>query len=81
LVRVDVADGHVSAVTDWTTHAQIATTGWLTVEQLLDLAETIQPSPVEFDSSFGFPKRVERCCVADDSGSVYTVESVILFPT
>ena len=81
LVKVDVADGHVAAVTDWTTHAQIATTGWLTVEQLLDLAETLQPSPVEFDRYLGFPKKVERCCIADDSGSVYTVASVILLPT
>jgi hypothetical protein len=80
LVRVEVADGKVLAVTDWTTHAQIATLGWLTVDQLLDLAETLQPRPVEFDRSLGFPKRVERCCMVDDSGSVYTVASVILLP-
>jgi hypothetical protein len=80
LVKVDVADGKVVAVTDWTTHAQIATLGWLTVDQLLNLAETLQPRPVEFDRSLGFPKRVERCCMADDSGAVYTVASVILLP-
>ncbi len=80
LVRVEVVDGTVSAVTDWTTHAPIATTGWLTIDQLLNLAATLQPRPVEFDRSLGFPKRVERCCIADDSGAVYSVESVIVLP-
>ena len=81
LVRVEVEDGRVSSVTDWTTHAQIATTGWLTIDQLLDLAGTLQPIAVEFDRLLGFPRRVERCCIADDSGSVYTVAMVILLPT
>jgi hypothetical protein len=81
LVRVEVTDGRVSSVTDWTTQAQIATTGWLTVDQLLDLAGTLQPSPVEFDWYLGFPRKVERCCIADDSGSVYTVAMLILLPT
>jgi hypothetical protein len=80
MVRVDVSDGRVLAVTDLTTHAQISTVSWLTVDQLLDLAETLQPRPVEFDRDFGFPKRVERCCVVDDSGSVYTVSSLFVIP-
>ena len=80
LVRVDVVDGRVSAVKDMTTKAQIATMGWLTVDELLDLAETLQPQPVEFDRGLGYPKRVERCCIADDSGSVYTVSSLYLVP-
>jgi hypothetical protein len=75
-VRVDVSGGQVSAVTNHTTQAPISTAGWLTIDQLLDLAETLQPLPVEFDRHFGFPKRVERCCIADDSGAVYTVSSV-----
>jgi hypothetical protein len=75
-VRVDVSAGVVSAVTDMTTNARIPTTGWLTIEQLFDLAETLQPQPVEFDHALGFPKKVERCCMADDSGSTYTVSSV-----
>ncbi len=77
MVRVDVSDGRVSAVTDMTTQAQIGTSGWLTIDQLLDLAETLQPRPVEFDRDFGYPKRVERCCVVDDSGSVFTVSSLL----
>ena len=80
LVRVDVVDGEVSAVTDMTTHAQIPSASWLTVDELLTLAETLQPQPVEFDRYLGYPKRVERCCVADDSGSVYTVSSIYLVP-
>jgi hypothetical protein len=75
-VRVDVSGGQVSGVTNLTTQAPISTAGWLTIDQLLDLAETLQPLPVEFDRNFGFPKRVERCCIADDSGAVYTVSSV-----
>jgi hypothetical protein len=75
-VRVDVSDGIVTGVTNLTTQAQISTTGWLTIDQLLNLAETLQPQPVEFDRQYGYPKRVERCCIADDSGAVYTVSSV-----
>lgn len=75
-VRVDVSAGMVSAVTDMTTHAPISTIGWLTIDDLFDLAETLQPQPIEFDRSLGFPKRVERCCRVDDSGSIYTVSSV-----
>jgi hypothetical protein len=80
LVKVDVVDGKVSAVTDMTTHAQIPSASWLTVDELLTLAETLQPQPVEFDRYLGYPKRVERCCVADDSGSVYTVSSLYIVP-
>ena len=80
MVRVDVSDSKVLAVTDMTTHAQISTVSWLTVDQLLDLAETLQPQAVEFDRYLGYPKRVERCCMADDSGAVYTVSSLYLVP-
>jgi hypothetical protein len=80
MVRVDVVDGTVLAVTDMETHAEIRTLGWLTIDQLLDLAETLQPRPVEFDRHLGYPKRVERCCMADDSGSIYTVSSLYLVP-
>lgn len=75
-VRVDVVNGRVSLVTDLTTHEQVTTLGFLTVDELLSLAESLQPRVVEFDKHFGFPKRVERCCVADDSGAVYTVSGV-----
>ncbi len=80
MVRVDVVDGKVSAVTDGITRAQIPTARWLTIDQLLDLAETLQPQPVEFDRHLGYPKRVERCCMADDAGAVYTVSSLYLIP-
>ena len=79
IVRVDVSDGEVVTVTDMTTHAEIPTASWLTVDQLLDLAET-SPTPVEFDRGLGFPKRVERCCMANDSGTIYTVSSLYLVP-
>jgi hypothetical protein len=75
-VRVDVSNGLVIGVTNLTTQAEIATTSWLTIDQLLNLAETLQPRPVEFDRLYGFPKRVERCCMADDSGAVYAVSGV-----
>ncbi len=77
--RVDVVNGSVSQVTDMTTHQQVSSAGWLTIDQLLDLAEGLQPFVVAFDKDFGFPKRVERCCVADDSGAIYSVSSV--FPS
>ena len=79
-VRVDVADGKVVAVTDMATHTELGTVGWLTIDQLLTLAETLQPTPVEFDRGLGFPKRVERCCMTDDSGAIYSVFSVYLIP-
>lgn len=75
-VRVDVTNGSVTAVTNLTTQAPMATLGWLTIDELLNLAETLQPQPVAFDRQFGYPKRVERCCVADDSGAIYTVSSI-----
>jgi len=78
-VRVEVSNGVVTGVTNLTTQAQIDPIGWLTIDQLLNLAETLQPQPVEFDRQYGFPMRVERCCIADDSGAVYTVSSVSIF--
>ena len=80
LVRVDVVDGKVAAVTDAVTNAPVPSASWLTIDELLDLAETLQPQPVAFDRYMGYPKRVERCCVADDSGSVYTVTSLYSVP-
>ena len=75
-VRVDVADGVITGVTNLTTQAQISPIGWLTIDQLLNLAETLQPQPVVFDRLYGFPRRVERCCIADDSGAVYHVTGI-----
>ena len=72
-VRVDVVNDVVTVVTDLTTDEEVSPVGFLTIDQLLNLAETLQPRPVEFDRQFGFPKRVERCCATDDSGAVYTV--------
>lgn len=76
LVRVDVVNDVVTKVTDLATGAEVGLVGFINIDQLLNLADTFQPLPVEFDRQFGFPKRVERCCVADDSGAVYTVTGV-----
>ena len=77
-VRVDVVNGTVSSVFDLTTNAQVSTQGWLTVEELFDLADNVQPEVLEFDWVLGFPRRLEHCCLANDSGFVYTVSSLFV---
>ena len=73
LVRVTVLNGKVTSAIDLATNTQVSSSGWLTVDELFDLAEQAHPQVLEFDAQFGFPKRIEICCLANDSGSVYTV--------
>ena len=76
-VTVYVAQGQVSRVVVQSTGAEIATTGWYTIDQLFDRlrSTTVTPS-VTFDPRLGYPRRIEICCVANDSGSIYTASSL-----
>ena len=80
-VTVDVAEGRVTRVTNLATGAEISTTGWYTIDELFDqlLFTEGQPPSVQFDTRLGYPRRIERCCIANDSGSIYTASG--LFPT
>jgi hypothetical protein len=62
------------------TGAEISTDGWYTIDQLFDqiLAATT-PLTVTFDPIKGYPRTIERCCMADDSGSIYMAST--LFPS
>ena len=79
-VSVEVSQGQVTRVTVIGTGAVISTNGWYTVDQLFDqiLAATSQPTAT-FDPIRGYPRTIERCCMADDSGSIYSASS--LFPS
>ena len=79
-VSVEVTQGRVTRVTVIGTGAEISTDGWYTIDQLFDqiLAATT-PLTVTFDPIKGYPRTIERCCMADDSGSIYIAST--LFPS
>ena len=76
-VRVEVTEGQVSRVVVISTGAEIATTGWYTIDQLFDWVRSMTAPPsVTFDARLGYPHRIEMCCLADDSGFVYTASTL-----
>ena len=77
-VKVEVTQGHVSRVTVVATGAEAPLTGWYTIDELFDqiLSGSGPPPTVTFDFVRGYPTHVERCCLADDSGSIYTAASL-----
>lgn len=77
-VVVEVSNGRVSAVTNLIKGTPESVAGWLTVDELFDFAARSQPQILEFDKVRGFPRRVERCCLVDDSGFVYSVSGFSL---
>jgi uncharacterized protein DUF6174 len=80
-VTVDVAQGRVTRVIALATGAEIPASGWYTIDELFDqlLFTEGQVPSVQFDARLGYPRRIERCCMANDSGSIYTASG--LFPT
>lgn len=77
-MTVEVTQGHVSRVTVIATGAEAPVSGWYTIDELFDqILSGSGPSPtVAFDRVRGYPTHVERCCLADDSGSIYTAASL-----
>jgi uncharacterized protein DUF6174 len=77
-VTVEVSQGHVSRVVILATGAETPTTGWYTIDELFDqLVRYPTPAPtVVFDSRLGYPRRIERCCLENDSGSIYTADAL-----
>jgi hypothetical protein len=76
-VTVEVTQGQVSRVVVISTGAEIATGGWYTIDELFDrLRSTTVPASVTFDARLGYPRRIEICSVADDSGSIYTASTL-----
>jgi uncharacterized protein with FMN-binding domain len=79
-VSVEVSQWQVTRVTVIGSGAVISTTGWYTVDQLFDqILAASTPPTVTFDPVRGYPRTIERCCMADDSGSIYLASS--LFPS
>jgi hypothetical protein len=76
-VMVEVTQGQVSRVIVQATGVEISTNGWYTIDQLFDqLLSTTPPDTVVFDARLGYPRKIERCCVANDSGSIYTASTL-----
>jgi len=77
-MRVEVTQGHVSRVTVVPTGVETPIAGWYTIDELFDqiLSGSGPPPTVAFDPVRGYPTHVERCCLADDSGSIYTAASL-----
>ena len=47
------------------------------IDELFDWVRLMTgPVSVTYDATLGYPQRIEICCLADDSGSIYTVSSV-----
>jgi hypothetical protein len=77
-MRVEVTQGNVSRVTVIATGVETAKAGWYTIDELFEqiLYGSATPPTVAFDPVRGYPTRVETCCLANDSGSIYTAASV-----
>lgn len=75
-VTIQVVQGKVSSVTVVATGAEIPTTGWPTIDELFDEIIANPPTTVQFNAALGYPTRIDRCCLADDSGSSFTVSDL-----
>ena len=75
-VTIQVVQGKVSSVIVVATGAQIPTGGWPTIDELFDEIIANPPTTVQFNAALGYPTRVERCCLADDSGSRFTASDL-----
>jgi uncharacterized protein DUF6174 len=77
-VMVEVTQGHVSRVVELATGAETPTIGWYTIDELFDqlVRNSTPPGTVEFDPRMGYPRRIERCCLENDSGSIYTANAL-----
>lgn len=76
-VRVEVSQGQVSRVVVISTGAEIATRGYYTIDELFDWVRSITgPASITYDPRLGYPQRIEMCCLADDSGFVYTASTL-----
>ena len=76
-VTVEVSQGQVSRVILISTGAEIATTGYYTIDELFEWVRSMTgPVSVRYDPTLGYPERIEMCCLADDSGFVYTASSL-----
>ncbi|HMG71011.1 MAG TPA: DUF6174 domain-containing protein [Gemmatimonadaceae bacterium] len=77
-MRVEVTQGTVSRVTVIATGVETTIAGWYTIDELFEqiLYGSGTPPTVAFDPVRGYPTRVEVCCLANDSGSIYTAASV-----
>ena len=75
-VQVTVANGRVVDVTDPVSGVKYSTTGWPTVDELFAMIQTRAPDQLEFNEQLGYPTLVEFCCLANDSGVRYRVESL-----
>jgi hypothetical protein len=77
-VTVQVVQGKVSSVTVVATGAQVPDSGWRTIDELFAEIMANPPTTVQFNRVLGYPTEIDRCCLADDSGSVYTVSDLHL---
>jgi hypothetical protein len=77
-MRVEVTQGHVSRVTVVATGEEAPVDLWYTIDELFEqiLYGSGSPPTVVFDQARGYPTHVERCCLANDSGSIYTAASL-----
>jgi Family of unknown function (DUF6174) len=75
-VRVEVTQGQVSRVVVLATGAESPTAGWYTVDELFDQLVRSPTATVVFDPRLGYPRRIETCCLENDSGSIYTADAL-----
>jgi hypothetical protein len=76
-VKVEVVGGHVARATLVATGAQLPITGRSTIDEMFDqILSEVTPPTVVFDRILGYPRSIERCCMANDSGSIITISSL-----
>ena len=77
-MTVEVTQGQVSRVTVIATGVEAPVSGWYTIDELFEqiLFGSGTPPTVTFDRTRGYPTHVERCCLANDSGSIYTAAAL-----
>lgn len=76
-VIVTVVNDAVVSIVEESSGAPVQNDGYPTIDDLFVVAEIARENDrlraVEFDQGWGYPKRVEICCLEDDSGVRYIV--------
>ena len=75
-VGVQVVDGKVVSARITDTGEAVPTNNYFTIDELFDQITSNPPTSVEFDARLGYPTRIYRCCLENDSGSVIRLSNL-----
>lgn len=75
-VEVQVVNGIVTSARRTDTGEALPTSNYFTIDDLFDQIASSPPSSVEFDARLGYPTKIYRCCLENDSGSIISIRDL-----